>query len=205
MTATRRLPHRAPDASRWRRTTCVSSTTSADRPSPTTRSGRSAIATTTRSRSALSWADFDGAANRDRDDGAHRHRRNGRLSRLRRRRVVGWMNAQPYHKLRHACARMRIAAAAACRSRRTRRRRSSASSLRPRWRRRGVARALLAGAIDDLAARGIRARRRVSVECRAGGHGRDRPLSRLAVDVRRGGFAPIATHENVTVVRKLLR
>ena len=64
------------------------------------------------------------------------------------------MNAQPYHKLPHACARMRIAAAAAAgaaargRGDRLLRRRAGVAAA-------GVARALLAAALDDLAARGI--------------------------------------------------
>ena len=68
--------------------------------------------------------------------------------------VVGWMNAQPYAKLRHACVRMRIAApplpvpahdaaAIVC------------FVIAPARRRRGVARALLACGIENLAARGL--------------------------------------------------
>lgn len=68
--------------------------------------------------------------------------------------VVGWLNAQPYPKLRHACARLGIAppeldvrpeqaAAVVC------------FVIAPAWRRRGVARALLAAALAAFAARGI--------------------------------------------------
>ena len=68
--------------------------------------------------------------------------------------VVGWVNAQPCHKLPHACDRLGIkapdldvpafqAAAVLC------------FVIAPAWRRKGVARALLAGALDSLAARGI--------------------------------------------------
>jgi ribosomal protein S18 acetylase RimI-like enzyme len=69
--------------------------------------------------------------------------------------VVGWVNAQPYHKLAHACARLAIAppeldvppheaAAIVC------------FVIDPRWRRHGVARALLDGALASFATRGIR-------------------------------------------------
>lgn len=66
--------------------------------------------------------------------------------------VVGWLNVQPYSKLPHACARLGIdrpalpvndfqAAAVLC------------FVVAPSWRRRGVARALLAGALASLAER----------------------------------------------------
>ncbi len=69
--------------------------------------------------------------------------------------VVGWLNAQPWHKLPHACARLGVAppeldvpaheaAAVVC------------FVVAPPWRRRGVARALLDGALASFAARGIR-------------------------------------------------
>jgi GNAT superfamily N-acetyltransferase len=69
--------------------------------------------------------------------------------------VVGWLNAQPYHKLPHACARLAVprppldvpaheAAAVVC------------FVIAPSWRRRGVARALLDGALASFAERGIR-------------------------------------------------
>jgi ribosomal protein S18 acetylase RimI-like enzyme len=69
--------------------------------------------------------------------------------------LVGWVNAHPYHKLPHACARLGIsgteldvpafeAAAILC------------FVIAPAWRRRGVARALLAGALASLEARGLR-------------------------------------------------
>jgi ribosomal protein S18 acetylase RimI-like enzyme len=69
--------------------------------------------------------------------------------------VVGWLNAQPRHKLPHCFDRMRIApppldvpeheaAAIVC------------FVVAPAWRRRGVARALLDGALASLATRGIR-------------------------------------------------
>ncbi len=69
--------------------------------------------------------------------------------------VIGWLNAQPWHKLPHACARLGVAppalevpafqaAAILC------------FVIAPAWRRRGVARALLDGALASFAARGIR-------------------------------------------------
>jgi len=69
--------------------------------------------------------------------------------------VVGWLNAHPYHKLPHLCARIGIeppslpvpaheAAAIVC------------FVIAPAWRRRGVARALLDGALASFDARGIR-------------------------------------------------
>jgi len=69
--------------------------------------------------------------------------------------VVGWLNAQPRHKLPHAFARMDVSAPAidvpdhdaaviVC------------FVVAPTHRRRGVARALLEGAIADLGARGLR-------------------------------------------------
>jgi ribosomal protein S18 acetylase RimI-like enzyme len=69
--------------------------------------------------------------------------------------VVGWVNAQPYHKLRHACARLQVAAPALDVPS------SDAAAIvcfvvAPAWRRRGVARALLEGALASFAARGIR-------------------------------------------------
>jgi GNAT superfamily N-acetyltransferase len=69
--------------------------------------------------------------------------------------VVGWMNAQPRHKLPHCFQRMQIpatplpcaeyeAAVIVC------------FVIAPEFRRRGVARALLAGGLESLAARGIK-------------------------------------------------
>jgi GNAT superfamily N-acetyltransferase len=153
---------------------------------------------------ALKWGDFDGPANRtamtariatgemegflayDGDD------------------VVGWVNAQPWHKLVHACARMRIAppplhvppneaAAIVC------------FVIAPARRRQGIARALLAGAVANLAARGF-----ACVDAFPWNAG---PQDEKATDHYHGtlsmfvaaGFAPIATHDTLTVVRKSLR
>ncbi|MCC6867391.1 MAG: GNAT family N-acetyltransferase [Burkholderiales bacterium] len=68
--------------------------------------------------------------------------------------VAGWMNAQPYTKLRHACARLRItpptmpasahdAAAIVC------------FVVAPDFRRKGVSRALLVAGLANLAERGV--------------------------------------------------
>ncbi|MEP7208447.1 MAG: GNAT family N-acetyltransferase [Casimicrobiaceae bacterium] len=70
-------------------------------------------------------------------------------------RVVGWLNAQPLHKLPHCWGRLGIPPPAVD---------APAAStaaivcfvIAPPWRRRGVARALLRGALDAFAARGIR-------------------------------------------------
>jgi ribosomal protein S18 acetylase RimI-like enzyme len=152
----------------------------------------------------LKWVDFDGPANRvamtariatgemegylayDGDE------------------VVGWMNAQPYQKLRHACARLRIAepdlpvpphdaAAIVC------------FVVAPERRRQGIARALLHAGLANLAARGI-----ALVDAFPWNSGAD---DTKATDHYHGslsmftdaGFVPIATHDSVTVVRKTLR
>ncbi len=117
--------------------------------------------------------------------------------------VVGWVNAQPYHKLRHACARLRIAApplpvppheaaAIVC------------FVTAPGWRRRGVARALLDGALANFTARGL-----AVVDAFPWNVG---PEDTDATDHYHGspamfaaaGFTQIAKHENVTVVRRAL-
>lgn len=153
----------------------------------------------------LKWGEFDGPANRiamtariatgemegflayDADD-----------------EVVGWLNAQPYHKLQHACARMRIAsppldvathdaAAIVC------------FVIAPARRRQGIARALLAAAVASFTARGL-----ACIDAFPWNTG---PQDAKATDHYHGtlsmfvaaGFAPIATHANLTVVRKPLR
>lgn len=116
---------------------------------------------------------------------------------------VGWLNAQPRHKLPHCFDRMRVAAtplpcapyeaaAIVC------------FIIGPGWRRHGVARALLASAISSLAVRGF-----VLVDAfpfKAGD-------SVTAADHYHGalsmftaaGFAPLAESDTITVVRKFLR
>jgi ribosomal protein S18 acetylase RimI-like enzyme len=118
--------------------------------------------------------------------------------------LVGWVNAQPYSRLQHACARLRIAApplpvppheaaAIVC------------FVTAPEWRRRGVARALLAGALASFAARGL-----ALVDAFPWNVG---PGDTSPTDHYHGspsmfsdaGFVPIATHDKVTVVRRMLR
>jgi ribosomal protein S18 acetylase RimI-like enzyme len=153
---------------------------------------------------AVSWPSFDGPANRDamaariasgEMDGFLAYAGDD---------VVGWVNAQPYHKLVHACARLKIAApplpvpahdaaAIVC------------FVTAPEWRRRGVARALLEGALANFAARGIQV-----VDAFPWNVG---PDDTAATDHYHGspsmfsaaGFVEIARHDNVTVVRKSLR
>ncbi len=69
--------------------------------------------------------------------------------------VVGWLNAQPRHKLPHCWARLGIAAPAIDVPL------AAAAAIvcfvvAPSWRRRGVAKALLDGALESFAARGVR-------------------------------------------------
>ena len=153
---------------------------------------------------ALTWSDFDGAANRVAmrariatgemegylayDGGA----------------VVGWMNAQPYSKLRHACARMRIAdppldvaphdaAAIVC------------FVIAPARRRQGIARALLVAGLANLQARGF-----ALVDAFPWNAGpsdtndTDHYHGTLAMFTRHG-FTAIATHDSVTVMRRVFR
>jgi len=116
--------------------------------------------------------------------------------------LVGWLNAQPYTKLTHACARLKIvppaldcppheAAAIVC------------FVVAPGWRRRGVARALLDGALASFTARGLRLvdafpwKADASTDPTDHYHG---PLSLFLAT----GFTPIADEEQLTVVRKRL-
>jgi len=118
--------------------------------------------------------------------------------------VVGWMNAQPYHKLRFACPRMRIpqpdlpvppheAAAIVC------------FVVAPARRRQGISRALLAAGLADFTQRGIALVDAFPWNVGAG--------DAKATDFYHGalpmftaaGFTAIAAHENVTVLRKALR
>jgi ribosomal protein S18 acetylase RimI-like enzyme len=152
---------------------------------------------------ALTWSDFDGDANRmamaariaagemeghlayDGDT------------------VVGWVNAQPYAKLQYACARMRIeqppldvapidAAAIVC------------FVVAPAFRRQGVARALLDGALANLAARGIALVDAFPWNTEAGNSAATDHYHGTLSMFLHAGFETIATHENVSVVRKRL-
>jgi ribosomal protein S18 acetylase RimI-like enzyme len=116
--------------------------------------------------------------------------------------VVGWVNAQPRHKLPHCFARLGIsptplpcapfeAAAIVC------------FVIAPTQRRRGIARALLRGALESLAARGFRLVDAFPFKSGA---------SELAADHYHGplpifldaGFSVLREHKDLTVVRKLL-
>jgi ribosomal protein S18 acetylase RimI-like enzyme len=153
---------------------------------------------------ALTWSDFDGAANRLAMDARIASGEMEGYLAFAGDEVVGWMNAQPYSKLRHACARMRIAApplpvaphdaaAIVC------------FVIPPKHRRQGIARSLLAAGLVDLAARGI-----ALVDAFPWNTPAD---ATAATDHYHGtlsmftaaGFAPLARHDDLTVVRKLLR
>ena len=116
--------------------------------------------------------------------------------------VVGWLNAQPWHKLPHACARLGVAppdldvpaheaAAIVC------------FVVAPPWRRRGVAKALLDGALASFAARGIRVvdafpwKAGDSTTATDHYHG---PLSLFLA----AGFVELRDEKDVTIVRKRL-
>ncbi len=116
--------------------------------------------------------------------------------------VVGWMNAQPRHKLRHCFDRMRIspteltcpdfeAAAIVC------------FVVAPHHRRGGVARTLLAGGLAMLAARGIKVIDAFPFKAGASEVSADHyhgPLSMFLA----AGFAILREEDDMTVVRKLL-
>ncbi len=116
--------------------------------------------------------------------------------------VVGWLNAQPLTKLPHCMPRMGIAAprldvpphlaaAIVC------------FVIAPAWRRRGVARALVDGALESFAARGIRVvdafpfKAGDSTTATDHYHG---PSSLF----REAGFEVLAEHKDLTVMRKRL-
>ena len=118
------------------------------------------------------------------------------------REVVGWLNAQPLSKLPHCAARMGIAlpplsvpaheaAAIVC------------FVIAPTWRRRGVARALLGGALASFAARGIRVVDAFPFKAGAStmpAHHYHGPPSLF----REAGFEVLAEHADMTVMRKRL-
>lgn len=116
--------------------------------------------------------------------------------------VVGWLNAQPLHKLPHCRGRLGVApppstlpaaetAAIVC------------FVIAPAWRRRGVARALLHGALASLGARGVR--RVFAFPFTAAGdaaptahyHGPETLF-------QEAGFLPIATGPGLTVMAREL-
>ncbi|CAG1007614.1 hypothetical protein BURK1_03422 [Burkholderiales bacterium] len=116
--------------------------------------------------------------------------------------VVGWLNAQPRHKLPHCFERMGIepepvdvppheAAVIVC------------VLVAPAWRRRGVAAALLDGALADLAARGITI---IDAFPFRAGDSTD-PTDHYhgpAVLFASRGFETIAEHPDLTVMRRRL-
>ena len=152
---------------------------------------------------ALPWGDFDGDMNRRAMQARIETAEMEGYLAYDGDEVVGWMNAQPYTKLRYACSRMRIpqpalpvpphdAAAIVC------------FVVHPERRRRGVSRALLGYGIDNLRARGFALVDAFPWNVDAG--------ETKATDFYHGampmfvaaGFERIATHDNVTVVRKML-
>jgi GNAT superfamily N-acetyltransferase len=114
--------------------------------------------------------------------------------------VVGWLNAQPCHKLPHACARLGVtppdrgvpdfqAAAVLC------------FVIAPAWRRRGVARALLAAALASFAARGIRVVDAFPFKAPASARPADHYHGPAPLFVA-AGFAAVAETDDLTVMRK---
>lgn len=117
--------------------------------------------------------------------------------------VAGWMNAQPYHKLAFACARMRVAepplpvprheaAAIVC------------FVVAPNHRRRGVARALLDAGLANFAQRGIKLVDAFPWNVEAGTEKPTDFYHGSPAMFAAAGFAKLVAHESVTVVRKLL-
>ena len=116
--------------------------------------------------------------------------------------VVGWMNAQPRHKLRHCFARMRIvptdvpcrddeAAVIAC------------FVVAPGRRRQGIARALLAGGLNALAARGIRIVDAFPFKAAGSEASTDHYHGPLAMFLA-AGFATLREDADLIVMRKVL-
>ncbi len=152
---------------------------------------------------ALTWGDFDGPANRAAMQARIAAGEMEGFLAYDGDEVVGWMNAQPYSKLRYACARMRIAeppqdvaphaaAAIVC------------FVIAPARRRQGIARALLAEGLANLEARGF-----AQVDAFPWNAGpddtgdTDHYHGTLAM-FERHGFTTIEVHDNITVVRKVL-
>jgi len=116
--------------------------------------------------------------------------------------VVGWLNAQPWHKLRHACARLCIAppeldvpaheaAAIVC------------FVVAAPWRRRGVARALLDAALASFIARGIRVVDAFPWKAGDSTAPADHYHGSLSL-FRAAGFTELRDDERMTIVRKRL-
>jgi ribosomal protein S18 acetylase RimI-like enzyme len=116
--------------------------------------------------------------------------------------VVGWVNAQPRHKLPHCFARLGIsptplacapfeAAAIVC------------FVIVPTQRRRGIARALLRGAIESLAARGFKLVDAFPFKSGDSERAADHYHGPLPIFLD-AGFSVLSEHKDLTVVRKLL-
>jgi GNAT superfamily N-acetyltransferase len=116
---------------------------------------------------------------------------------------VGWLNAQPRHKLPHCFDRMRVpspplpcaayeAAVVVC------------FIIAPAWRRRGVSRALLAEALSSLDARGLKLVDAFPFKSGDSERAADHYHGALSTFIA-AGFAPLAETDSVTVVRKFLR
>jgi len=116
--------------------------------------------------------------------------------------VVGWLNAQPWHKLRHACARLCIAppeldvppheaAAIVC------------FVVAAPWRRRGVAKALLDAALGSFTARGIRVVDAFPWKAGDSTAPADHYHGSLSL-FRAAGFTELRDDERMTIVRKRL-
>jgi ribosomal protein S18 acetylase RimI-like enzyme len=116
--------------------------------------------------------------------------------------VVGWLNAQPYTKLPHCVSRMGIAApslpvaphAAAA---------IVCFVIAPTWRRRGVARALLTGALASFAARGLRLVDAFPFKAGASTQATDHYHGPASL-FRDAGFDVLSEHKDLTVMRKWL-
>jgi len=118
------------------------------------------------------------------------------------RNVVGWLNAQPYSKLPHCAARMgiaapklpvapHVAAAIVC------------FVIAPGWRRRGVARALLAGALESFAKRGIRLVDAFPFNAGTSTTPADHYHGPVSL-FHDAGFDVLSEHKDLTVMRKWL-
>ena len=114
--------------------------------------------------------------------------------------VVGWLNAQPMHKLPHAHARLGVsvpppgvpaheAAAIVC------------FVVAPAWRRRGVARALLDGALASFASRGICVVDAFPFKSDASGEAADHYHGPELL-FRAAGFAVLGENEDLTIMRR---
>lgn len=116
--------------------------------------------------------------------------------------IVGWMHAVPRHKLPHCFERLGVpptpldvppheAAVIVC------------FVIAPSWRRRGVASAMLDGALADLAARGIAIVDAFPFKAGDGASPADHYHGPASLFASRG-FVPIADHPDLTAVRMRL-